>query len=114
MIKKEFVARFSAKSSESQKRSKELVEDFLELFGDCLSEEDVLKFSGWGAFEVKYTPKRNVKHPKTQETMVIEGKRVIKFRQGKNLIAAMDFYTEQNSVKEKFSLKKAVKKILKK
>lgn len=110
MIKKEFIARYSKKIDETQKKSKEYVEDFFEVLGDCLIEEEVLKFVGWGAFELKETPARRVKHPITKEDVMISAKKVIKFRVGKRIADLVQIVTEKE---KKSYLKTVVSKISK-
>ena len=109
MIKKDFVERFAEITGENKKRSKDLVEAFLDLSGDALKEEKKLRFVGWGGFEVKETPARKVKHPKTGEDVMIEAKNVVKFKPGQNLKKRIDESLKPET--KKSSTKRIFKKL---
>lgn len=111
MIKKEFIARLSTKLGEKRVRTSELVEGFWETLGDCLSEEDKLKLSGYGVFEVKETVERNVKHPTTKEMIRIPKKNVVKFHISNKMKMKMNNINKKSDIKKRFSIKDVMKKI---
>ncbi|BDU49933.1 HU family DNA-binding protein [Haliovirga abyssi] len=111
MIKKEFIARLSAKLGERRDRTYEVVESFWETLGECLEEDGELKLSSYGVFKVKETVERNVKHPTTKEIIIIPKKNVIKFYASNKLKMKINNDSKKSNSKKRFSIKDVMKKI---
>ena len=86
MTKKEFVDLYAEKAKfETKAEAERKLNSLLDLFGEVLAKGDEINFVGWGKFEVKDTPARTGRNPKTGEEVAIPAKKVVKFKAGKGL-----------------------------
>ena len=86
MTKKEFAAVFAEKANfESKAEAERKLDVVLNLFEEVLVNGGDINFIGWGKFEVKDTPARVGRNPKTGEEVAIPAKKVVKFKAGKTL-----------------------------
>ena len=92
MTKKEFAALFAEKANfESKAEAERKLDVVLNLFEEVLVNGGDINFIGWGKFEVKDTPARTGRNPKTGEEVAILAKKVVKFKAGKSLADKVDF-----------------------
>ena len=92
MTKKEFAALFAEKANfESKAEAERKLDVVLNLFEEVLVNGGDINFIGWGKFEVKDTPARTGRNPRTGEEVAIAAKKVVKFKAGKNLADKVDF-----------------------
>ena len=92
MNKKEFVALFAEKANfESKAEAERKLDALLGAFEEVLVKGDEINFVGWGKFEVKDTPARIGRNPKTGVEVPIPAKKVVKFKAGKSLADKVDF-----------------------
>ena len=92
MTKKEFAALFAEKANfESKAEAERKLDVVLSLFEEVLVNGGDINFIGWGKFEVKYTPARTGRNPRTGEEVAILAKKVVKFKAGKSLADKVDF-----------------------
>ena len=92
MNKKEFVDLYAVKGNfESKAEAERKLNTVLDLFGEVLVKGDDINFVGWGKFEVRETPARTGRNPKTGEEVAILAKKVVKFKAGKGLADKVDF-----------------------
>ncbi len=86
MTKKDFVALFAEKGNfESKAEAERKLDALLGTFEEVLVKGEEVNFVGWGKFEVKETPARPGRNPKTGEDIEIPAKKVVKFKAGKTL-----------------------------
>ncbi len=86
MTKKEFVDLYAEKAKfETKAEAERKLNTLLDLFEEVLVKGDDINFVGWGKFEVKDTPARVGRNPKTGEEVAIPAKKVVKFKAGKTL-----------------------------
>ena len=91
MTKKEFAALFAEKANfESKAEAERKLDVVLNLFEEVLVNGGDINFIGWGKFEVKDTPARTGRNPKTGEEVAILAKKVVKFKAGKSLADKVD------------------------
>ena len=91
MTKKEFVDLYAVKGNfETKAEAERKLNILLDLFEETLVKGDDVNFIGWGKFEVKDTPARTGRNPKTGEEIVIAAKKVVKFKAGKTLADKVD------------------------
>ena len=91
MNKKEFVDLYAVKGNfESKAEAERKLDALLGLFSEVLVKGDDVNFIGWGKFEVKETPARTGRNPKTGEEVAIPAKKVVKFKAGKGLADKVD------------------------
>ena len=91
MTKKEFVEVYAAKGNfETKAEAERKLDTLLSLFEEVLVNGDEVNFIGWGKFEVKDTPARVGRNPKTGEEVTIAAKKVVKFKAGKGLADKVD------------------------
>lgn len=79
ITKKEFVNRMAEKGNLKKGEANRELELFVETLLDCLKEEGVVKFSGFGKFELKKVRERRGRNPKTGESCTIPEHRKVKF-----------------------------------
>ena len=92
MTKKEFAALFAEKANfESKAEAERKLDVVLNLFEEVLVNGGDINFIGWGKFEVKDTPARIGRNPRTGEEVAIAAKKVVKFKAGKSLADKVDF-----------------------
>ncbi|MBP9597397.1 MAG: HU family DNA-binding protein [Fusobacteriaceae bacterium] len=92
MTKKEFAALFAEKANfESKAEAERKLDVVLNLFEEVLVNGGDINFIGWGKFEVKDTPARTGRNPRTGEEVAIAAKKVVKFKAGKSLADKVDF-----------------------
>ena len=91
MTKKEFVEVYAAKGKfETKADAERKLNTVLDLFEEVLIKGDDINFIGWRKFEVKNTPARIGRNPKTGEEIAIAAKKVVKFKAGKTLADKVD------------------------
>ena len=91
MTKKEFAALFAEKANfESKAEAERKLDVVLNLFEEVLVNGGDINFIGWGKFEVKDTPARVGRNPKTGVEVEIPAKKVVKFKAGKTLADKVD------------------------
>ncbi|MFO7971937.1 MAG: integration host factor subunit alpha [Desulfobacterales bacterium] len=64
----------------SKKKSNEIVSTLLEIIKSNLEDGENVLVSGFGKFQVKEKSQRRGRNPETGEDMIIEGRRVIRFK----------------------------------
>ena len=91
MTKKEFIALYAEKANfETKVDAEKKLDTVLNLFEEILIKGDETNFVGWGKFEVKDTPARVGRNPKTGVEVEIPAKKVVKFKAGKTLADKVD------------------------
>ena len=91
MTKKEFIALYAERANfESKAEAERKLDAVLDLFEETLIKGDEINFVGWGKFEVKDTPARVGRNPKTGVEVEIPAKKVVKFKAGKTLADKVD------------------------
>ena len=91
MTKKEFIALYAEKANfETKADAERKLDAVLNLFEEILIKGDEINFVGWGKFEVKDTPARVGRNPKTGVEVEIPAKKVVKFKAGKTLADKVD------------------------
>lgn len=77
----------------NKREAKELVETFFEEIRESLEENEPVKLSGFGNFELRDKKQRPGRNPKTGEEIPITARRVVTFRPGQKLRARVEAYT---------------------
>ena len=91
MTKKEFIALYAERASfETKVDAEKKLDTVLNLFEEILIKGDEINFVGWGKFEVKDTPARIGRNPRTGVEVEIPAKKVVKFKAGKTLADKVD------------------------
>lgn len=91
MTRMEFLALYAEKGNFKTKTEAESkLMTVLELVEETLIKGDNINFIGWGKFEVKDTPARVGRNPKTGVGVEIPAKKVVKFKAGKTLADKVD------------------------
>ncbi len=83
----------------NKREAKELVEQFFEEVRICLENNEQVKLSGFGNFDLRDKRERPGRNPKTGEEIPISARRVVTFRPGQKLKARV----EQFAAMEKLS-----------
>ncbi len=69
----------------NRREAKEIVESFFEEIRHCLENNEQVKLSGFGNFELRDKPQRPGRNPKTGEEIPISARRVVTFKPGQKL-----------------------------
>ena len=78
----------------NKREAKELVEQFFEEIRICLENNEQVKLSGFGNFDLRDKRQRPGRNPKTGEAIPISARRVVTFRPGQKLRAKVEQVTE--------------------
>ncbi|MFT7561339.1 MAG: integration host factor subunit alpha [Flavobacteriales bacterium] len=76
----------------NKREAKELVEGFFEEIRDSLVDNEQVKLSGFGNFELREKKERPGRNPKTGEEIPITARRVVTFRPGQKLKVRVEVY----------------------
>ena len=74
----------------NKREAKELVEQFFEEIRICLENNEQVKLSGFGNFDLRDKRQRPGRNPKTGEEIPISARRVVTFKAGQKLKARVD------------------------
>lgn len=69
----------------NKREAKEVVELFFEEIRQALVDDEPVKLSGFGNFELRHKSQRPGRNPKTGEEIPISARRVVTFRPGQKL-----------------------------
>lgn len=78
----------------NKKDAKDLVEVFFNEIKACLADNEAVKISGFGNFELRDKPERPGRNPKTGEEIPISARRVVTFKAGQKLRNQVSDYDE--------------------
>jgi integration host factor subunit alpha len=81
----------------NKREAKELVELFFEEIRQALENNEEVKLSGFGNFELRDKSQRPGRNPKTGEEIPISSRRVVTFRPGQKLKARVEAYVGTKS-----------------
>lgn len=80
----------------NKREAKELVELFFEEIRTALENNESVKLSGFGNFDLRDKTSRPGRNPKTGEEIPISARRVVTFRPGQKLKARVESYVGTN------------------
>ncbi|RDE22825.1 integration host factor subunit alpha [Motiliproteus coralliicola] len=78
----------------NKREAKEMVESFFDEIRTCLSENEQVKLSGFGNFDLRDKRERPGRNPKTGEEVPITARRVVTFRPGQKLKEKVETYAD--------------------
>ena len=81
----------------NKREAKEVVEIFFEEVRAALAENQNVKLSGFGNFDLRDKSQRPGRNPKTGEEIPITARRVVTFRPGQKLKARVEAYSDDNT-----------------
>ncbi|ABD80845.1 integration host factor subunit alpha [Saccharophagus degradans] len=81
----------------NKREAKELVEHFFEEIRNSLEDNEQVKLSGFGNFDLRDKKQRPGRNPKTGEEIPITARRVVTFRPGQKLKARVEAYAGTKS-----------------
>lgn len=76
----------------NKREAKEMVEQFFEQIRQALENNEQVKLSGFGNFDLRDKSARPGRNPKTGEEIPISPRRVVTFRPGQKLKARVEAY----------------------
>ncbi|QAX82104.1 integration host factor subunit alpha [Candidatus Pseudomonas adelgestsugas] len=94
LTKAEIAERLCEELSLNRREAKELVELFFKEIRYALAENEQVKLSGFGNFDLRDKRQRPGRNPKTGEYTPITARRVVTFRPGQKLKARVEAYTK--------------------
>ncbi|MFT5722747.1 MAG: integration host factor subunit alpha [Motiliproteus sp.] len=92
LTKAEMAERLFDEIGLNKRESKEMVESFFDEIKGCLSENEQVKLSGFGNFDLRDKRERPGRNPKTGEEVPISARRVVTFRPGQKLKEKVETY----------------------
>lgn len=90
MNKTQLVDAIAAEAGLSKAQAKQALEAFIEITGKTLKAGDKIALVGFGSFGVTEKPARTGRNPRTGATIKIAAKKVVKFKAGAELSAAVE------------------------
>ncbi len=84
----------------NKREAKEMVEQFFEQIRWALENNEQVKLSGFGNFELRDKSERPGRNPKTGEEIPISPRRVVTFKPGQKLKARVEAYAGNRAQKE--------------
>lgn len=81
----------------NKREAKDMVESFFEEVRACLAENEQVKLSGFGNFDLRDKRQRPGRNPKTGEEVPISARRVVTFRPGQKLKEKVETYAGSTS-----------------
>jgi len=81
----------------NKREAKEIVELFFGEISECLVNNEQVKLSGFGNFDLRDKKERPGRNPKTGEDIPISARRVVTFRPGQKLRAKVESYAGTKS-----------------
>ncbi|MBB4079601.1 DNA-binding protein HU-beta [Lewinella aquimaris] len=85
MNKGDLVSAIADKASLTKDQAESALTAMLGAIEDALKQEDSVSLIGFGTFSVNNRPAREGRNPRTNETIQIAAKNVVKFKPGKKL-----------------------------
>ena len=92
LTKAEMAERLYEELGLNKREAKELVEQFFEEVRLSLVDNEQVKLSGFGNFDLRDKKQRPGRNPKTGEEIPIKARRVVTFRPGQKLKARVENY----------------------
>jgi DNA-binding protein HU-beta len=89
MTKAELIAAIAERSGLKPGQAKEALDAFMAAVGDSLGKGEDVRLVGFGTFTTVTKPARNVRNPRTGESVVRPEHRAVKFRVGEGLKSAL-------------------------
>ncbi|MGI9279165.1 MAG: integration host factor subunit alpha [Endozoicomonas sp.] len=84
----------------NKREAKDMVEHFFEHIRQALENNEQVKLSGFGNFELRDKSQRPGRNPKTGEEIPISPRRVVTFRPGQKLRARVEAYAGNRAQEE--------------
>jgi integration host factor subunit alpha len=97
LTKAEMAERLFDEMGLNKREAKELVEQFFEEVRKALENNQQVKLSGFGNFDLRDKRQRPGRNPKTGEEIPIRARRVVTFRPGQKLKAKVESYVGTKS-----------------
>lgn len=97
LTKSEMAEKLFAELGLNKREGKEIVELFFEEIRMCLENNEQVKLSGFGNFDLRDKNQRPGRNPKTGEEIPISARRVVTFRPGQKLRARVEAYAGARS-----------------
>jgi integration host factor subunit alpha len=85
----------------NKREAKDMVDVFFEEIRTCLRENEQVKLSGFGNFDLRNKRQRPGRNPKTGEEIPISARRVVTFKPGQKLKVKVETYNDGEPVDEK-------------
>lgn len=98
LTKAELAEHLHNELSLSKREAKAVVEAFFEEIRSCLRENEQVKLSGFGNFDLRDKRERPGRNPKTGEEIPISARRVVTFRPGQKLKQQVESFDDQSSL----------------
>ncbi len=76
----------------NKREAKDMVETFFDEVRTCLADNEQVKLSGFGNFDLRDKRQRPGRNPKTGEEVPISARRVVTFRPGQKLKEKVESY----------------------
>ena len=97
LTKSEMAERLNETIGLNKREAKDIVELFFNEIRDSLIENEQVKLSGFGNFDLRDKRQRPGRNPKTGEEIAISARRVVTFRPGQKLKVKVEAYAGDES-----------------
>lgn len=90
MNKADFVNELATLANIPRKKALEVTNAMLDILSRALAEKEEIQFVGFGTFDVKYSPERMARNPKTNEPAIVPARYKPVFKPGKHLLDSIN------------------------
>ncbi len=104
LTKSEIIENLHLELQLNKREAKELVELFFEEIREALTQNEQVKLSGFGNFDLRDKRQRPGRNPKTGEEIPIAPRRVVTFRPGQKLKVQVETYADPEHQLESIGL----------
>ena len=98
LTKSEMADRLHERLGLNKREAKELVEQFFEEIRICLENNEQVKLSGFGNFDLRDKSQRPGRNPKTGQMIPIAARRVVTFHASQKLKDVVESHARENSI----------------
>ena len=99
VTKKDIVRIVSEQLDQTQILTKEVVQKTFDVITDILVSEGRIELRNFGVFEVKHRAARTARNPKTNATVKVDDKYIVKFKPGKEMEAKVQTRAKKKTKK---------------
>lgn len=90
MNKTKFASELATRIGLPVSETKKIVNEFTALIMEKTAENEPVSFLGFGAFKLREQKKRQARNPKTGKPIMIEPRRIVVFKSGKELLEVLN------------------------
>ena len=92
LTKAQLVKAIASDTRLSQKKTSVILTVLLDILTSTMAKGDCISIRGFGKFHVKYIRQRKIRHPSTGKIIMVEPRKVARFKYFKSLLQEINFF----------------------